>query len=245
MGLPTLFLSVLISIAQTTAMVAADAPVPPPAASEREPTFAWIPKNPPVPSLVMAGDLSGFIGERVLSGDAWRHLPPAFQVGVQMTLGSRQWWVRPMIGYYHANETGDYHDSGTADLNLGLLGTYREAEARGQLTTTVDEVDVGVGRDWQWWRLRLEGASGAGWVHVSMEDRPAVTPFRVFAKVDTNPRSDQGQTIAWWGSVGVSMQIGNAHAGVLARYTYAPVKIFDQDLQAGGWQVGAQVGWQW
>lgn len=220
-------------------------PVSPPAAHECEPTFSWIPKNAPVPSFLMAGDLSVFIGERVLRGDAWRHLPPAFQVGVQVTLGSRQWWVRPTVGYYHANGSGDYHDSGTSDLNLGLLGTYREAEARGQLITTVEEVDFGMGREWQWGRLRLEGASGAGWVHVSMEDRPAVTPFRIFSRIDTTPRRDQGQTIAWWGSVNIGMLVANAHVGMVARYTYAPIKIFDQDLQAGGLQMGAQVGWEW
>lgn len=208
-------------------------------------TFSWIPRTAPVPPVLVAGDVSAFVGQRDPSGDAWRNLPPAFQAGVQVTVGSRLWWVRPVLGYYHANGTGEYHGPGEYDLSFGSLGSVREEEARGQMTAAIDELDLGVGHDWCWRWLRLDGATGAGWVRASLEDRPAITLFRQLARVDLSTRYDQAETIAWWGSIGLNAKLGQARIGLAARYTYAPMEVFDRSLQAGGLQVGGTIGWAW
>jgi hypothetical protein len=244
MGLLSLFFSIMMS-AQVAASGAEAASVPTQTAEDHEPTFSWIPRQAPVPTWITAGTITGFIGQRALSGDGWRNLPPAFQLGAEVALGSRQWWVQPVLGYYHANATGDYRVDGSADLNLAFLGTYRENTARGRLSANVDELAAGVRHDGRWGPIRLVGAGGAGWVRVAMEDRPAVTPFRTFAKIDTRPRQDQAQTIAGWASLSLGMDIAQMRVGITARYSYAPVQIFGQELEAGGLQLGAHFGWEW
>jgi hypothetical protein len=39
--------------------------------------------------------------------------------------------------------------------------------------------------------------------------------------------------------------VGATVIGVEGRYTDAPVTIFGERLQAGGWQLGGSVGWSW
>lgn len=248
----TLFFGVLLTVAQATVVVdGADStnwlqivePVEP--VQTGASTFSWIPRTAPLPHAVVDGDVTGFVGLRAIEGDAWRNLPPVFQAGVEVTLGTRSWWVRPVIGYYHANGSGNYHGPGEFDLKFGTLGAVRESEARGQMTVAIDELDLGLRRDWNWRWLRLGGATGAGWVRARLEDRPAATIFRQFAQVDLSPRTDQAQSIAWWSSVGLSAELGETHIGLAARYTYAPVQVFERTLQAGGMQVGGTIAWAW
>lgn len=213
--------------------------------SGRDPTFSWLPRAAPMPTGLSDGTVSGFVGQRAIGGTAWRDQPSAFQAGAQLTLGSPSWWVRPIVGYYHATGRGEYHDAGEYDLNLGFAGSYREAESRGTLSVEIDDIALGLGQSWSWRWLHVDGAGGAGWVHASLEDRPAATAFRQFALVDTSPRSDTAQTISWWASVGLSTDLGVTRLGLAARYTYAPVSVLGRDLDAGGMQYGGTVSWWW
>lgn len=208
-------------------------------------TFSWIPRQAPVPKALVAGDVSGIVGQRAIRGDAWRHLPPVFQAGVQVTVGPRSWWARPVLGYFHASGSGDYRGPGEFDLSFGSLGAIREYEARGQLSATIDELALGLGDNWSWHWFRLDGATGASWVRARLEDRPDLTLFRQFAQVDVSTRSDQAETIAWWSSAGLNVKFGETRIGLAARYTYAPMRVLDRSLQAGGLQLGGSVAWGW
>ena len=252
MGRRALFFSVVVTVACATAEVGAtDSSNWLPLPNSNDPsqveasTFSWIPRTAPVPHVLVEGDVCGFVGQRAIGGDAWRNLPPALQAGFQVTLGPRQWWVRPVAGYYHASGSGEYRGPGEYDLSFGSLGSVRETEARGTLSATIDEIDLGVGHDWSCRWLRLDGATGAAWVRASLEDHPAATLFRQLALADLSPRYDQAQTIAWWSSLGLSAKLGDARIGLAARYTYAPMRVFDRTLEAGGFQVGGTVGCAW
>ena len=211
----------------------------------RKSAFTWIPEEAPVPFLLQEVDIGFFVGARLISGDAWRGLPPIVQGGTQMAMGSRSWWVRPVVGYYYARGSGEYHGLGIYDLTFGDLGSVREAESRGTLTVKIDEINVGIGRSWACGWCRFDGATGAGWVRAQLDDQPATTLFRLFALADLSPQQDQDETYAWWSSLNISTTVGQTHLGVAGRYTYAPLTLFEQSLQAGSFQVGINAAWSW
>ncbi len=212
---------------------------------EKEPTFSWVPRTAPVPVILTSGTISGFAGVRAISGPAWRDLGPIFQVGAQAALGATSWWVRPVVGYYHASGGGEYADTGEYDLNLGFLGSYREFEARGVVDVAIDELALGVGHEWAWRWLRVAGAGGAGWVHAKVTDTPAKTIFRQFALSDLSERHGQAQTVSWWTELGVRSEVGVIQMGLAVRYTYAGLTVIERDLDAGGTQLGGTLTWDW
>lgn len=247
-----LFFSVILTVAHAAAVISASdisewlQPFEPnmnPAADES--TFTWLPNQAPQLHMSLDGSICVFIGQRAIEGDAWRNLPPLLQIGGQLTVGGSSWWVRPVLGYFHASGTADYVGPGEYDLNFGTLGSIRESEARGQMTADIDEIDLGLSRDWNWRWLRLDGATGAAWVRARLEDRPASTIFRQLALADLSSRIDHDETLAWWASIGVGAKVGGIYLGLAARYTYAPMQVFNRSLQAGGIQIGGTLTWAW
>lgn len=222
----------------------ADAPLAPGHAFVKRAT-AWIPEEPPVPGIIREGQLSVTAGARQVSGEAWNGLPLVFQMGIDWTMGPPEWPLRPIVGYRHARGSGEYQGAGRFELDLAQLGTYTEPSDRGVITGEFQEIALGATRSWAWSRLRADLSGGACWVSADLEDAPSNTVVRQLAGVRTQPFSDGDDGLGWWASAGLRIAVGDALLGIEGRYTDARLRVFGEDLQAGGWQLGGTVGWTW
>jgi hypothetical protein len=208
-------------------------------------TFDWIPAAAPVPGIMAAGSITTVVGSRSLGGAGWRNLGPAYQAGLDWSPGPASWPVRPIIGYRHARGEGEYSGSAAYELNLAQLGTVTESSQRGTLTAEVDEVALGVGRSWSWGMLHTSLGAGGCWVRAQVQDQPSFTLLRRLGQAPTTPSEDAGSGYGWWGAASASIAFGKTVVGLEGRYTDAPVTVFGDKLQAGGWQLGGSVGWSW
>ena len=208
-------------------------------------TFSWIPATAPVPRVFHAGSLAAVVGTRGLGGPGWRNLGPAYQAGIEWNPGPANWPVRPVVGYRHARGSGEYRSAGTYNLDLAQLGTVNESAERGTLTAEIDEVAAGVGCNWSWGFLHTSLGAGGCWVRAQVQDQPAFSLLRRLGQVPTTPREDADSGYGWWGAATASVAIGTTVVGLEGRYTDAPVTVFGERLQAGGWQLGGRVGWAW
>ena len=220
-------------------------PLPVRAVAEDATTFAWIPATAPVPRIMNAGAITAVVGTRASGGPGWRNLGPAYQAGIDWKPGPENWPVRPVLGYRRARGTGEYRSVGTQNLDLAQLGTITEFAERGTLTAEIDEVAAGVGRAWSWGFLHATLGAGGCWVRAQVREQPSFTLFRRLGQTPNIPRADADSSFGWWGAATTSIAIGATVVGVEGRYTDAPVTVFGERLQAGGWQLGGSIGWTW
>jgi hypothetical protein len=240
-------ISVLVLGVVASAVAASETPWRPSSRGESEaPTaFAWIPAAAPQPRLLQAGSISAVVGSRSLGGAAWRNLGPAYQAGLDWSPGPASWRLRPVIGYRHARGEGEYAGSAAYHLNLAQLGSVSEVNQRGSLTAEVDEIAVGAGRSWSWGMLHATVGAGGCWVRAQVQDQPAFTLLRRLGQAPTAPAEDAASGYGWWGAASVSIAVSKTVVGIEGRYTDAPLTVFGDQLQAGGWQLGGSVGWTW
>ena len=208
-------------------------------------TFSWIPAVAPVPRAVNAGSIAVVVGTRALGGPGWRNLGPAYQAGIHCNLGPEHWPMRPVLGYLHARGSGEYRGAGRYDLDLAQLGTITESAERGTRTAVIDEIAAGFARMWSWGSLHTGIGAGGSWVRAQVQDQPASTLLRRLGQAPTSPREAAASGYGWWVAATASVAVGATVIGVEGRYTDAPVTIFGERLQAGGWQLGGSVGWSW
>ena len=220
-------------------------PLPLDDAPEDVTSFSWIPASAPVPGVVKAGSISAVVGTRALGGAGWRNLGPAHQAGIDWSPGPASWPLRPVLGYRHARGAGEFSTAGTYSLDLAQLGTVTESAERGTRSADVHEVAVGIGRTWTWGVLHASLGAGGCWVRAQVQDQPAFTLMRRLGQAATAPSDDVDSGYGWWGAVATSVAIGATVVGVEGRYTDAPVSVFGDRLQAGGWQLGGRIGWSW
>ena len=240
---PLIALHAALSASEGAAEPVADAMAPGHAFVKR--ATAWIPEEPPVPGIIREGMLSVTAGARRVSGGAWNGLPPVFQMGIDWTMGPPGWPLRPIIGYRHASGSGQYEGAGRYLIDLAQLGTYVEPSDRGVISGEFQELSLGAVHSWSWWRLRADLAGGACWVRADLEDIPSLTVLRQLTGISTQPTDDADDGLGVWASAGIRVAVGDALMGIEGRYTDAQLEVFGEDLQAGGWQLGATVGWTW
>ena len=207
--------------------------------------FAWIPAEAPVPVIFTEGVLAVSVGMREVGGSAWRGLPNVVQGGISWTMGPERWAARPIVSYYHASGSGEYQGEGHYALDLAQLGSWREPYARGELSGDFDELAIGATTGVSWEYVRADIAGGASWVHAQLTDQPSLTLMRRIGRFDIESAEDSDSGLGWWASASVSTKVGPMLFGIEGRYTYAPLRIFSEELKAGGWQLGGSLGFSW
>jgi hypothetical protein len=180
-----------------------------------------------------------------MHGAMLHDMGPAFQAGVTCTVGPERWWLRPQLGVFQASATSPYVELNPKGVAFGsqvlIDGTYQ----RGEIQARTTEIDLGVEHAWRWGFLRSTAALGVSWVQMEVDDVPSLTLLRQISDSPATTRSDSGRTVGGWSSVAFEIPVGDARCGITGRYTYAHTTMFDQAVDAGGLQVGAQVAWAW
>lgn len=205
----------------------------------------WLPERAPTPTFLRDGDLALFAGVRMLDGPVWERLGEATQIGASVTLGPRRWWLRPVLGVQYAQASGDYQKESTSTFAIPVLGSFQEPDERGYIRTSTWETDLGTMAGWSWGPLQQRVGGGLCWVKTDIEETPQKTVYLSFMKRDVTPRQDADAALGWWLATSLTVKLAGAEVGVEGRLTDARMTLFNQPVQAGGYQVGATALWLW
>lgn len=203
----------------------------------------WIPEKAPTPTFFRAGELSFFLGARLLEDDIYQQLEAATQAGVAIALGPRRWWLRPYVGVQYAQASGAYRRPPEGDWLL--TGFVDEPRDRGKMTVRLLEGDVGTKCAWSVGPFQHHIGVGLCVVKASIQETQQETLYLSAVRRDVTSRQDHDTNVGWWLSTSLTTTLAGVVVGVEGRLTDAQVTLFNQPVQAGGLQIGATAAWAW
>ncbi len=208
--------------------------------------LSWIPEEAPTPAFLRAGELAFFVGARWLEGPIYQQLGPAVQVGVTALAGPREWAVKPCIGLYYAHVAGAYSRKSQTTFAVPFVGQFQAPAERGELDVSIVEGDVGAIYAWSYGRIRQNLGGGLCWVRESIQDTPQQTVYQSAMDQTVTPRKATDANLGWWLSTSLTLAVAEGiEVGAVGRYSDARLQLFDQVVQAGGWQAGVTGVWVW
>jgi hypothetical protein len=162
-----------------------------------------------------AGDIALFLGQRQFEDEEILHIEDAPQIGMFLTHGKPDAPVALAV-----------------DL---LIAQNDETIGEQRFETTTVELDGGVRKIWL---KRVRPFVGGGIALIKFMSEAGIVTTDTFG----TDSDDFGAGL--WVDGGVLWNVGeNFRLGLDVRYSWADVKIFHEDLNGGGTQVGLLIGW--
>lgn len=159
-------------------------------------------------------DIDVFGGSKSLDETDWAPLAAHGEAGILTTVGAGSWPVHLAGDYYYSFANG----------------TVSGADVR--VATT--ELCFGLRRVFELPAPMLRPHVGAGLAHVTVAN---------FADVDGVSQTARGSALGFWAGAGAFLRLGDSvNLGVQARYSVATPDVNGRDVSAGGFHVGATLG---
>lgn len=167
------------------------------------------------------GNINLLIGQKSLNKDDWQPLDEQFELGVQYDFRPVEWPVNLAVDLLYSWDEGRLYDPwwGSIDLRARTL-----------------ELDLGVRKIWER-HSYIRPFVGGG-------------PALIWAEADGSAFgitvSDDNWGLGIWVGGGAYVTLVEwLNLGLQAKYSWAEVDLFDVDVEAGGWHLGALIGVHW
>lgn len=171
------------------------------------------------------GNVNGFLGAKILDEDDWAPLDEQFEGGILFDIRNTSWPISIAIDFLASY---DEEDVSVAVLNFGTFNTNLEGN------TT--EFNLGVRKIWDTPSV-VRPFIGGGIAFINAEIKGTALGISV---------SDDDSGVGVWFDGGAYVTLGgHFNIGVDVRWSKAEVTLFNVDGEAGGWHVGALIGYHW
>jgi len=171
------------------------------------------------------GNVNLFLGTKFLDKDDWEPVEDHLEGGILFDIRRENWPVSIAVDLLYS-----WDDK---DIAVDILGV-------GRVNSTVEaktfEINIGVRKIWEilnYFRPFIGGG-------------PAFIKAELEVTQRGNSISDSDTGFGVWIDAGVYVTLArHLNLGVDARWSKAEVEIFDAQGDAGGWHIGALIGFHW
>jgi len=172
-----------------------------------------------------SGNVNGFLGAKILDDDDWAPVDEHGEIGVLIDFKQKSWPISIAIDLLFSS---DEEDVSFAVLNFGTFNANLEGN------TT--EFNLGVRKIWD--NLsKVRPFIGGGIAFINAEVKGTALGISV---------SDDDTGVGVWFDGGVYFTLTeHFNIGADVRWSKAEVTLFNIDGEAGGWHVGALIGFHW
>jgi hypothetical protein len=171
-----------------------------------------------------SGNINLFLGAKILDDD-WEPIDEHAEVGVLLDLKHKKIPLSIALDLFYSEKDKDI---GVAVLDFGTFDTKVEAQ-------TI-EVNIGVRKIWENFTY-VRPFIGGGLAFIGAE-------FEASALGQSVSVDDEG--IGAWIDLGIYVTLSQQfNIGIDARWSKAEVDLFGVDGEAGGWHIGALIGYHW
>ncbi len=171
------------------------------------------------------GNVNGFLGAKILDEDDWAPVDEHVEIGILLDFKQKSWPISIAIDLLFSS---DEEDINFAVLNFGTFNANLEGN------TT--EFNLGIRKIWD--NLsKVRPFIGGGIAFINAEVKGTALGISV---------SDDDTGVGVWFDGGVYFTLTeHFNIGVDVRWSKAEVTLFNIDGEAGGWHVGALLGFHW
>ena len=171
------------------------------------------------------GNVNIFLGSKMLDEDDWAPVDQHFEAGVLIDFKQKSWPISIALDFLSSS---DKEDVSFAVLNFGTFNFNLEGN------TT--EINLGVRKIWDNPTM-VRPFIGGGLAVISAEVKGTALGLSV---------SDDDTGVGVWLEGGAYVTLGqHFNIGAEARWSKAEVTLFNVDGEAGGFHVGALLGFHW
>jgi hypothetical protein len=171
-----------------------------------------------------SGNINLFLGAKILDDD-WEPIDEHAEVGVLLDLKHKKIPLSIALDLFYSEKDKDI---GVTVLGFGTFDTKVEAQ-------TI-ELNIGVRKIWENFTY-VRPFIGGGLAFIGAE-------FEASAPGESVSVDDEG--IGAWIDLGIYVTLSQQfNIGIDARWSKAEVDLFGVDGEAGGWHIGALVGYHW
>jgi hypothetical protein len=173
---------------------------------------------------VWSGNINLFLGAKILDDD-WEPIDEHAEVGVLLDLKHKKIPLSIALDLFYSEKDKDI---GVTVLGFGTFDTKVEAQ-------TI-ELNIGVRKIWENFTY-VRPFIGGGLAFIGAE-------FEASALGESVSVDDEG--IGAWIDFGIYVTLSQQfNIGIDARWSKAEVDLFGVDSEAGGWHIGALIGYHW
>ena len=167
------------------------------------------------------GNINLFIGQKWLDEDDWKPLDKQFELGIQYDFRPVQWPVNLTVDVSYSWDHGNVYDPwlGSIDVEARTL-----------------EINPGVRKIWEQ-HSYIRPFIGAGPALIWVDGEGSALGVTV---------SDDDWGLGVWAGGGAYITlVDHLNLGLEAKYSWADVELMDVEGKAGGWHLGALIGFHW
>ena len=167
-----------------------------------------------------------FLGSKFLDKDDWEPVEKQIEGGILFDIRRDNWWLSIAADLLYSRDDADI----TVDvLSIGTVNANAESRTF--------EVNVGVRKVWENFKyVRPFVGGGPAFIKVELEAEQSGVSI-----------SDDDTAFGVWIDAGVYVTLAkHLNLGIDARWSKATrVNLFNAEGEAGGWHIGALIGYHW
>jgi hypothetical protein len=171
------------------------------------------------------GNVNLFLGSKFLNEDDWKPVEEHVEGGILFDIRRKTWPVSIAVDLLYSRDD--------KDIAVDVLG-FGKVNANAESQTV--EVNIGVRKIWESLKYFRPFIGGG----------PAIIKAELEATQFGVSISDDDTGFGVWIDAGVYVTLArHLNLGIDARWSKAKVEIFDAEGEAGGWHIGALIGFHW